>query len=106
MLKKVTVVVECSVCKEAHETFEVDPLKAQTFALGTLVAAQLVKKGWKALSFVAACPKCKDNFHGWREASEKSVQAIKKLATKKHPVAEPVAEPITEHWTKQRFLNF
>jgi hypothetical protein len=91
MLKKVTVVVECSVCKEAHETFEVDPLKAQTFALGTLVAAQLVKKGWKALSFVAACPKCKNNFHGWNEASEKCIQAIKKLAPEsRRSVSEPI----------------
>ena len=83
MLKKVTAIVECSVCKEASETLDVDPLKAQIFPLGTLVAAQLVKKGWKALSFVAACPKCKNDLHKWKEASDNGVQGMKKLSAEK-----------------------
>jgi hypothetical protein len=78
MITKVTVEVECSICKQAHETLEVDPSKARTFSLGTLVAAQLVKKDWKALSFVAACPKCKDQLHAWNKASDEGAKSAKK----------------------------
>ena len=91
MIKKVTVEIECCICKEVHESLEVDPSKARTVVLGTLVASQLVKKGWKALSFVAACPKCKNQLHAWNKVSEESIQAIKKEKTL--PVHEK--EPVT-----------
>jgi hypothetical protein len=77
MIKSVTVEIVCCICKKTKETIKVDPIKARIMSIGTLVASQLTKKGWKALSFVAACPKCKHLHKEWNVASNQEIIKVK-----------------------------